>query len=472
MPTGDLERTDVLPVMPTGHDDLQPGSPAAGLIHALTEELSAVERLLEASRAETAALAAQLSASARARAEAEARVVVAALPPPPPAAAIAPPRAAEPPPAKPSVDSEALALATRLRAAEVINTRYLEALHSTEWQRGVRDERVRELEDELAAAQRRVREFAAERVALMTAVEALKVEQDARVAALHLANPPAPEPLAPMAPSDASLARIAELEGVAASLGRALEAQTDAAHLATSQIAAIERAAGELRARVHYLEDELVASERRGEEHMRAARSADAAATASGAHLNDAAQRVATAEREAALAASEHQAAFTGLKERLDQQALLLERSRGALEERELQIRRLERNASRRVGLGAEGADERLPAVIAGAPTERPCGMLRPIDGSAPRLLAMGRRTTVGRAPENDLCVPDPSVSRRHALIVIGSTGTIIEDLNSANGIAVNGRRIRHAHLNEGDIVAIGTVRFVYALAPRTVASA
>ena len=463
MPIGDLERTDVLPVIETGHDDLQPGSPAAGLIQALTEEQVALERLLEMSRAETTALAEQLAASARALDQALVRAASLA------AVAAAPARVTPAEPVRviapvPSIDAPALA--ARLRAAEELNTRYLEALQSTEWHRGVREERLRELEDELLSAERRIREFSAERGAVMTAVEALKTEQVARVAALSVQLPAAPEPAAQVAVPDASAPRLAELKGVAATLGRALEAQTDAAHLATSQIAAIERAAGELRARVHYLEDELAASERRGEEHVRAARSADAALTASHEHITDASERAAAAERAAAEAASEHASAIAALKDKLEQQTLLLERARGALDEREMQIRRLERNASRRV----EGADEHSAAPGSAPAKPKASWLLRPIDGSQPRLLATGRRTTIGRALENDLCIPDSSVSRRHALIVIGSTGTIIEDLNSANGVAVNGRRVRHAHLNDGDIVSFGTVRFVYAPAPRNFA--
>ena len=475
MPTGDLERTDVLPVIEAAHDDLQPGSPAAGLIHALAEEQAALERLLEASRAETAVLAMELAASALAleRAEARAAAMLRAAAPIAPAAVpeiVVPAPVAIPVPAPAPVSREP-ALALALRAAESLNARYLEALQSGEWHRGVRDEQLRELEDKLACAERRSREFAAERAALTTAVEALIAEQDARVAALSVAPSAAPPGAAAATRPDATAPRIVELEGVAATLGRALEAQTDAAHLASSQIAAIERAAGELRARAHYLEDELAASERRGEEHMRAARSADAALTANNQHLGEALERALIAERAATAAASEHDLTVAALTARLEQQTLLLERARGALEERELQIRRLERNASRRPANadgGVEPGAAAGPALAAG----RPIAMLRPIDGSEPRLLASGRRTTIGRAPENDLCIPDASVSRRHALIVIGSTGTIIEDLNSANGIAVNGRRVRHAHLSDGDIVSLGTVRFVYARAPRNLASA
>ncbi len=492
----DLERTDVMPVLETGSHDLPPDSGAARLIRELSEEQNALERLLEASRAETVALAEELAASRTAREAAErtartatdAAALAAYRAPPvaPPAAAtpVAPIATPSPPPSTPPAGPPAEwrepALLARAVAAEALSSRYLEALQSQEWTRGIREEGLRALEDELEAAEERIGGFAAERGALLSAIEALKLEHTARALAPPAAPPAAPNENALPGASAEPSPRIAELEAVAATLGRALEGQSSAAHLATSQLAALERAAGELKARVAYLEDELAATATRGEEHMRAARSADAALTATAQHVAEAGERVAEVERNAALAASAHAAEVASLKERLEQQTLLLARARGALEERELQVRRLERNASRRAA--ADGGEERgaatagaagAAATIGPARLEgRPLGMLRPIDGSEPRFLAIGRRTTIGRAPENDLCVPDPSVSRRHALIVIGSTGTIIEDLNSANGIAVNGRRIRHAHLNEGDIVALGTVRFVYAPAPLTQASA
>lgn len=40
----------------------------------------------------------------------------------------------------------------------------------------------------------------------------------------------------------------------------------------------------------------------------------------------------------------------------------------------------------------------------------------------------------VGRAPDNDLCLLDPSVSRHHARITPYRHGFILQDLNSSNG--------------------------------------
>jgi DNA-binding winged helix-turn-helix (wHTH) protein len=48
----------------------------------------------------------------------------------------------------------------------------------------------------------------------------------------------------------------------------------------------------------------------------------------------------------------------------------------------------------------------------------------------------------VGRAPECRILIADPTVSRRHALIIIDDNGFSIRDLNSKNGTCVDGQRI------------------------------
>lgn len=64
----------------------------------------------------------------------------------------------------------------------------------------------------------------------------------------------------------------------------------------------------------------------------------------------------------------------------------------------------------------------------------------------------------IGRAQANDICLPEPSVSRNHARIVIQQGGTWIEDLGSSNGTFVNGRRITApTRLQPGDTVQVGT---------------
>jgi pSer/pThr/pTyr-binding forkhead associated (FHA) protein len=54
-------------------------------------------------------------------------------------------------------------------------------------------------------------------------------------------------------------------------------------------------------------------------------------------------------------------------------------------------------------------------------------------------------------------------VSRHHCQIVSTASGTVIEDLNSTNGIYVRSRRVRRHTLSDGDVVTIGKheLRFV-----------
>ncbi|MFJ9370240.1 ATP-binding cassette domain-containing protein [Nocardia sp. NPDC101769] len=67
----------------------------------------------------------------------------------------------------------------------------------------------------------------------------------------------------------------------------------------------------------------------------------------------------------------------------------------------------------------------------------------------------------IGRTSDNQIVVNDPMASRRHARLVPDRQGLAIEDLGSANGTFVNGRREQRALLRERDIVTIGNVDFV-----------
>jgi hypothetical protein len=67
------------------------------------------------------------------------------------------------------------------------------------------------------------------------------------------------------------------------------------------------------------------------------------------------------------------------------------------------------------------------------------------------------RRILLGRSRESDVQIEDPNVSRRHAeLRQEGSTYWIV-DLDSTNGIEVNGRRVRRAKLEPGDVFTVGS---------------
>ncbi len=70
--------------------------------------------------------------------------------------------------------------------------------------------------------------------------------------------------------------------------------------------------------------------------------------------------------------------------------------------------------------------------------------------------LPAGREIIVGRAPDLDITLDDSRVSRRHAAIVIDGGQVAIRDLDSRNGIFVNGQRSEKARLKPGDRVRIG----------------
>jgi pSer/pThr/pTyr-binding forkhead associated (FHA) protein len=68
-----------------------------------------------------------------------------------------------------------------------------------------------------------------------------------------------------------------------------------------------------------------------------------------------------------------------------------------------------------------------------------------------------GKEIIVGRSSDLDMVLVEEMVSRRHARIVMKGGLISIQDLGSTNGTFVNGEKIRHAKLREGDRVLIGT---------------
>ncbi len=70
--------------------------------------------------------------------------------------------------------------------------------------------------------------------------------------------------------------------------------------------------------------------------------------------------------------------------------------------------------------------------------------------------------TSIGRAADNTITLPDPMTSRNHARLVIADGKWVVEDLGSANGIIFGGQRVERVALSSGDIFEIGGVSFRY----------
>lgn len=69
---------------------------------------------------------------------------------------------------------------------------------------------------------------------------------------------------------------------------------------------------------------------------------------------------------------------------------------------------------------------------------------------------------TLGRASENDLSLPDKSISRKHAVLRKTLRGYLLKDLESYNGTFINGSRITEHILKHGDRVSMGAIAMVF----------
>lgn len=75
--------------------------------------------------------------------------------------------------------------------------------------------------------------------------------------------------------------------------------------------------------------------------------------------------------------------------------------------------------------------------------------------------LAAGEHV-VGRVAGVSIRLDTPQISRRHAILRVSKTGTVVEDLASSNGTFVNKEKIAAPRpLAEGDTVQFGDIPFV-----------
>ena len=105
--------------------------------------------------------------------------------------------------------------------------------------------------------------------------------------------------------------------------------------------------------------------------------------------------------------------------------------------------------------LGARGGQETEPQEL--------CGVLRL--GSVEYDLA-DEPVVLGRNKQCEVVLADPNVSRRHAEIRREGGQYVIIDLNSTNGVQVNGRDVKRAVLTHGDRITVGTTHLRFELRP------
>lgn len=136
-----------------------------------------------------------------------------------------------------------------------------------------------------------------------------------------------------------------------------------------------------------------------------------------------------------------------------------LEAVRTSLEQRDSLIKRLETaTASSAAVLG--NIQQNLEHLGDAEPTR----MLVRTQGETGIVQLLGRRTTIGRTPDNDIRIDAEFISRHHAVVLLYGSKTVIEDLNSTNGTFVNAERINRRTLKEGDIVTLGKSEFRFVI--------
>jgi Protein of unknown function (DUF3662)/FHA domain len=99
-------------------------------------------------------------------------------------------------------------------------------------------------------------------------------------------------------------------------------------------------------------------------------------------------------------------------------------------------------------------------------PAGRPPPPTKALVVSEGRRLVVGRSgAVIGRSRDCDIVLGDSNVSRRHAEVRPSDDGWTIVDLDSTNGVTVNGRRIRgSAPLLGGERIELGTAKVRFEL--------
>jgi pSer/pThr/pTyr-binding forkhead associated (FHA) protein/DNA-directed RNA polymerase subunit RPC12/RpoP len=121
----------------------------------------------------------------------------------------------------------------------------------------------------------------------------------------------------------------------------------------------------------------------------------------------------------------------------------------------------------------AESADHSAKLATAREQIQQPGEYISYEEGGEVRTIALTREwTRVGRSLAADVRFDDPTVSRRHALIVRRPDGVRVLDDRSLNGVFVNGARIEGKVLEDGDEIIVGRYRLSFlSVEPQAIAA-
>ena len=111
-----------------------------------------------------------------------------------------------------------------------------------------------------------------------------------------------------------------------------------------------------------------------------------------------------------------------------------------------------------------EGTREISVTLLPLSTEQTPC-VLEMVQGpGAPRNYELYRaETVIGRTIDADVSIISTDLSRRHVLLKRAASGQfLVNDLESRNGVYVNGVKIHSAVLHDGDSIQLGSLLFVF----------
>ncbi len=352
-------------------------------------------------------------------------------------------------------ESEISATRHDLGAAKIQASNYLDLLRTRDWRQGFDQNLLRELDAKANAINAGQGAIEAERDRLRSQVAVLESRLSAQSAEAVAERT---RLTAELAARDRVLAEARQHGAGDAQRSADLRAATDLRESQQATQNAVLRA--EQAAQIKQLQSEAQAHQEEMAVLM--------------AHLDEArhpAQSTAADVKRLTDALAAKVAAVAHLEEQDRKLRATLERTRAELEEREFFIRRLELSESNNANalgriqtsierMGSIPVEPSANSAMAQAP--QMSAELIKIEGAGPGTYVLSKRTRIGRAAGCELQIESNSVSRHHALVVVGPHDTVIEDLNSTNGVYVNGRKVVRQLLADGDAVTIGESKFRY----------
>jgi hypothetical protein len=102
------------------------------------------------------------------------------------------------------------------------------------------------------------------------------------------------------------------------------------------------------------------------------------------------------------------------------------------------------------------------PEPAAAEPEPEPARELAMLVVAGERHALHGQALVLGRSKDCDIQIVDPNVSRRHAEVRPRGSGYVVVDLDSTNGIEVDGQRVRELVLEDGSRFTVGATEVAF----------